>query len=99
VVEREWRRIRLRGAHWWEGTSFPPDRNRENPRADASRIETEDELTKLLEDGWTIVSVLAARPILLFQNRVATFWQEAFNVFLQRKLSEKERRSGSSSAL
>ncbi len=87
--KREWYRIRLRGAHWWEGTSFPPDRKRESSRAEASRIETEEQLSKLLVEGWTIVGVVAARPIHLFQNRVGVLWQEGFTVFLERELRDE----------
>ena len=89
VTQREWQRVRLRGVHWWEGTTFPPDRQRENPRAEASRIETEDRLSKLLAEGWTIVSVVGAGPILLFQTRVGALWQEAFTVFLERPLCDE----------
>lgn len=85
MTQREWQRVRLRGVHWWEGTTFAPDRQRENPRAEASRIETEDHLSKLLTEGWTIASVIAAGPILLFQTRVGALWQEAFTVFLERE--------------
>ena len=98
MVQREWQRVRLRGAPWWEGASFPQDRRRENPRAEAARIETEDQLTKLLADGWRIASVVGARPILLFQNRVSTFWQEAFQVFVERELSNEALRSVASRA-
>jgi len=89
VGKREWYRIRLRGAHWWEGTAFPPDRKREDPRAEASRIETEEQLSELLVEGWTIVGVVATRPLHLFQNRVGILWQEAFNVFLERELRDE----------
>src|ERR1700686_3262892 len=51
ATRREWQRVRLRGVHWWEGTTFSPERQRENPRAEASRIEKEDPLSKLLEEG------------------------------------------------
>jgi len=89
VGKREWYRIRLRGAHSWEGTAFPPDRKREDPRAEASRIETEEQLSELLVEGWTIVGVVATRPLHLFQNRVGILWQEAFNVFLERELRDE----------
>jgi len=89
VTKREWRRLHLRGAHWWEGTSYPSDRQRENAKADGLKTETEDRLTELLADGWTMVSVVAAGPVLLFQSRVGALWQEAFNVFLERPLHEE----------
>jgi hypothetical protein len=89
VTQREWRRLHLRGAHWWEGTSFPTDRRRENARADSFRLETEGNLTKLLADEWTMISVIAARPVLLFQTRVAALWQEAFTVFLERDVKSE----------
>jgi hypothetical protein len=88
MIQREWQRVRLRGSHWWEGTTFAPDHQRENPRAEASRIETEDRLSKLLAEGWTIASVVAAGPILLFQTRVGALWQEAFTVFLEREICD-----------
>lgn len=84
VTQREWQRLHLRGGYWWEGASFPNDRRRENARADSFRSETEAKLTKLLAEDWTMVSVIAARPVLLFQTRVAALWQEAFSVFLER---------------
>lgn len=93
VITRDWHRTRLRGMHWWEGTSFPPDRKRENARAEASRNDTEDQLTKLLADGWRMVSVVSARSILLFQTRVGALWQEAFTVFLEREVCTEDHRS------
>jgi len=81
---REWRRFHLRGAYWWEGTSYPSDRDREIPRAEQVRTETEEGLTKLLEEGWRTVSVVAARPVTLFSTRVGRLCQEAFNVFVER---------------
>jgi hypothetical protein len=90
VVQREWRRLHLRGTHWWEGTAFPPDRQREGARADAIRTETEEGLTKHLAEGWSIASVVAAGPVLLFRSRVGELWQEAFNVFLERPIEPGE---------
>ncbi len=89
MTKREWRRLHLRGVHWWEGTSFPPDRQRESARAEEFKAETEDRLTELMADGWTMVSVVAAGPIVVFQTRVGALWQEAFNVFLERPLSDE----------
>ncbi len=86
-TSNEWRRLHLRGAHWWEGTSYPSDRQRESVKADELRSETEDRLTELLAEGWTMISVVPAGPVLLFQTRVGALWQEAFNVFLERRLS------------
>jgi hypothetical protein len=91
MVQREWKHLRLRGTYWWEGTSFPPDRQRENARAEAFKTETEEQLTKLLVEGWTMVSVVRAAPVRLFQNRAARLWQEAFNVFLERQVCEESR--------
>jgi len=51
------------------------------------KTETEDRLTELLAEGWTMVSVVAAGPVLLFQSRVGALWQEAFNVFLERAVN------------
>jgi len=87
VSKREWQRLHLRGAHWWEGTAYPADRQRENVKADELKTETEDRLTELLAEGWTMVSVVAAGPVLLFQSRVGALWQEAFNVFLERAVN------------
>ena len=88
VIQREWQRVRLRGNHWWVGTTLSLDHQRENPRAVASRIETEDHLTKLLAEGWTIASVVSVAPILLYQTRAGALWQEAFTVFLERPLCD-----------
>jgi hypothetical protein len=85
---REWRRFHLRGAYWWEGTSYPSDRDREIPRAEQVRTETEDGLTKLLEEGWHIVSVVSARPVALYSTRVGRLCQEAFNVFVERVVED-----------
>jgi len=85
MMQSEWQHIRLRGAYWWEGTAFPADRQRENARAEASKTDTEEQLTKLLAEGWTMVSVVGAAPVSLFQNRVGRLWQESFNVFLERQ--------------
>jgi hypothetical protein len=52
-------------------------------------LETEGNLTKLLADEWTMISVIAARPVLLFQTRVAALWQEAFTVFLERDVKSE----------
>lgn len=89
MSKREWRRLHLRGAHWWEGTSYPADRQRETGNADRLQTETEDRLTELLAEGWTMVSVVAAGPVLLFQSRVGALWQEAFTVFLERPVNEE----------
>lgn len=88
MVQYEWQLILLRGAHWWEGTLFPTDRQREHARAEAFRTETEDELTKLSAEGWRIVSVVGAAPVRFFQNRTGRLWQETFNVFLERQVSD-----------
>lgn len=52
-------------------------------------METEGHLTKLLADEWPMISVIAARPVLLFQTRVAALWQEAFTVFLERDVDSE----------
>jgi hypothetical protein len=94
MSKREWQRLHLRGAHWWEGTSYPADRQRENGNADQLKAETEDRLTELLAEGWTMVSVVGAGPVVLFQSRVGALWQEAFTVFLERPLNEEIPDSG-----
>jgi len=91
MIPREWQHLRLRGAYWWEGTAFPADRQRENARAETSKTESEEQLTKLLVEGWTMVSVVRAPPVRLFQHRAGGLWQEAFNVFLERQLGEEGR--------
>lgn len=89
MIEREWQHIRLRGAYWWEGTAFPADRQRENARAEAYTTETEEQLTRLLAEGWTMVSVVGAAPVRLFQNRAGRLRQESFDVFLERQVCEQ----------
>ena len=89
MVPREWRHVRLRGAYWWEGTAFPADRQRENATADASKTDSEDQRTTLVAEGWTMVSVIGAAPVRLFQNRTGWLWQETFNVFLERQACEE----------
>ncbi len=42
--------------------------------------------------------MVGARPILLFQNRVSTFWQEVFHVFVERELSDEVVHSDASQA-
>jgi len=91
MIPREWQYIRLRGAYWWEGTAFPADRQRENVRAEAFKTETEEQLNTLLAEGWTMVSVVGAAPVRLFQHRAGRLWQEAFNVFLERQVDGESR--------
>jgi hypothetical protein len=88
MVRREWQRIRLCGGHWWNGTAFPVDRDREDARASAAREDSEAKLSKLLEDGWEIVSVVADPPSVLFRSRAGSLMQETFSVFLQRQIDE-----------
>jgi len=91
MVQRDWQHIRLCGAYWWEGTAFPADRQRENARAEASKSETEERVNRHLAEGWTIVSVVGAPPIRLFQNRTGRLWQEAFTVFLEHQVTDEVR--------
>jgi len=91
MIPREWQHLRLRGAYWWVGTAFSADRQRENARAETSKTESEEQLTKLLVEGWTMVSVVRAAPIRLFQNRAGRLWQDAFHVFLERQVDDEGR--------
>lgn len=86
-----WHHLRLRGASWWEGASLPADRQRENTRSVASQTDSEEQLTKLLTEGWRLVSVVGAAPVRLFQNRTGRLWQEAFDVFLDRPAGDDRR--------
>jgi len=91
MIQREWRRVHLAGTFWWEGRAFPADRQRENARAAASQTKTEEQLAKLLAEGWTMVSVVSASPTRLFRNRAGGLWQETFNVFLERLIGAEGR--------
>jgi|GEM_PF-6557222 len=91
MIQQEWHHLRLHGASWWEGTSFPADRQRENARAMASQTESDEQLTKLLAEGWRVVSVVGAAPVRLFRNRTGRLWQEAFSVFLERPAGDDSR--------
>ncbi len=92
MIHRQWQRVHLVGAYWWEGAAFPADRHRENVRAEAFKAETEKQLSELLAEGWMMVSVIGAAPVRRFQSRAGRLWQEAFTVFLEYQATDTDDR-------